>query len=62
MTDPTKDELLDLIDDVADALASDDVDAARELLGLDDDDLDDADPDDDANPDDDADPDADGDE
>ena len=33
----TKDELFDLLDDVADALAEDDVDAARDLLGLDDD-------------------------
>lgn len=56
MTDLTKDQLLDLLDDVAGLLAEDDVDGARALLGVDDD----ADPDDDSDPDaDDDDPDAD---
>ncbi len=42
MTDDlTKAELLDLLDDVANAVDDDDLPAARELLGLDDVDLDD---------------------
>jgi hypothetical protein len=53
MTDLTKDELIALLDYVAEALAADDVDGARALLGVDDNDDDegeDLDDDDDADP------------
>jgi hypothetical protein len=38
MTELTKAELLSVLDDVADALDEGDIEAARDLLGLDDDD------------------------
>jgi len=52
MTNFTKSELIDLLEDVRDALAADDVERAEELVGLDDDDeADDNDDDDDEDPD-----------